>query len=129
MSVSRPKRDKYISDMSELNTSTPLKPAVFYILLALADRECHGYAVMQAVREQSNGRVPLQTGSFYRHLSKLLDGGLVAEVARRRADDDPRRGAYYRLTALGQRVLAAERQRLTDLVAAMAGLKALKKVQ
>lgn len=55
----------------------PLKPAVVHILLALAEGECHGYAIMQAVREQSGGRVPVQTGSFYRHLSTLLANGLV----------------------------------------------------
>ena len=59
----------------------PLKPAAVYILLALADRDRHGYAIMQAVRELSEGRVPLQTGSFYRHLSQLIDVGLVGEVS------------------------------------------------
>ena len=120
------KQNEYVPDMSDMNLS-PMKPAVFHILLALADRDSHGYAVMQAVREQSGGRVPLQTGSFYRHLSKLLDGGLVAEAARKRAGDDPRRGAYYRLTPVGQKALAAEKQRLTDLVTAIGGLKAIKK--
>jgi DNA-binding PadR family transcriptional regulator len=74
---------------------------------------------MQAVRHGSEGRVPLSTGSFYRHLAKLIDGGLVAESTVRRAGDDPRRGAYYRLTALGHRVLTEERQRLLSLVAAI----------
>ena len=55
----------------------PLKPAVFYILLALAEQESHGYAVMQAVRERSAGQVPLRTGSFYRHLAQLIEDGLV----------------------------------------------------
>ncbi len=110
--------------MSETNLSLPLKPAVFYILLALAEHDSHGYAVMQAVRERSNGLVPLRTGSFYRHLSKLLDAGLVAEAARRPADADPRRGAHYRLTPRGQKLLAAERQRLADLAASMNGLRA-----
>jgi DNA-binding PadR family transcriptional regulator len=96
-----------------------LKPAAFHILLALADGDNYGYAVMQAVRRGSGGRVPLSTGSFYRHLSKLMDGGLVAESVVRRAGDDPRRGAYYRLTAYGQSVLAEERQRLMSLVAAI----------
>jgi DNA-binding PadR family transcriptional regulator len=104
--------------MSTSDTSTPLKPAVLHILLALADRESHGYAVMQAVREQSGGRVPLRTGSFYRHLSRLIDDGLVTEAATRRAGDDPRRGSYYRLTARGRQALSAERRRLEDLVAA-----------
>ena len=106
--------------MSETNLSPPLKPAVFYILLALADHERHGYAVMQAVRERSGGLVPLRTGSFYRHLSKLLDAGVVVQAARRPADADPRRGAHYRLTPRGQKVLAAEKQRLADLAASVA---------
>lgn len=106
-----------------MDLSTPLKPAVFHILLALADQDRHGYAIMQAVRGQSGGRIPLRTGSFYRHLSRLIDAGLVAEAPGRRPGDDPRRGAYYRLTPRGRRVLAAERQRLADLVAAMDALR------
>ena len=106
-----------------MNSSRPLAPAVFHILLALVDQDSHGYAIMQTVREQSGGRVPLQTGSFYRHLSRLIAAGLVAEAPGRPADDDPRRGAYYRLTARGRKVLAAEQQRLIDLVAAMKPLR------
>jgi PadR family transcriptional regulator PadR len=106
-----------------MDISPPLKPAVFYILLALADHESHGYAVMQTVRERSGGLVPLRTGSFYRHLSKLLDSGVVAEAARRPADADPRRGAHYRLTPRGQKLLAAEKQRLADLAASVGALR------
>jgi hypothetical protein len=62
-------------------------------------------------------------------LSKLLDGVSSPKAARKRADDDPRRGSYYRLDAAGQKVLASEKQRLTDMVAAMGGLKAIKKLQ
>ena len=108
--------------MSDSKTE-PLKPAVFHILLALAERESHGYAVMQAVRERSNGAVALRTGSFYRHLSRLIEVGLVAEAGERPADDDPRRGAYYRLTTRGQRALADERRRLASLVAAIDNLR------
>jgi DNA-binding PadR family transcriptional regulator len=100
-------------------SSPPLKPAVFYILLALAPGDNYGYALMQAIREASQGRVPLRTGSFYRHLARLIDQGLVAESTPRRAGDDPRRGAYYRLTASGQRALNDERQRLMSLVDAI----------
>jgi DNA-binding PadR family transcriptional regulator len=95
----------------------PLKPAVFYILLALAERDSHGYAVMQGVREHSAGQIPLRTGSFYRHLARLIEDGLVAESDNRPASDDPRRGTDYRLTAPGHAVLAAERRRLASLVA------------
>jgi DNA-binding PadR family transcriptional regulator len=105
-------------DISSMDISIPLKPAVLHILLALAEEDRHGYAIMQAVREQSRGAVPLRTGSFYRHLAALIRDGLVTEAPERPPEDDPRRGAYYRLTDEGRRVLAAERQRLLDLVAA-----------
>lgn len=108
---------------ADIRSPKPLKPAVFHILLALAARENYGYAVMQAVRRASDGHVPLSAGSFYRHLAKLMDEGLVVEAAPRRAGDDPRRGAYYRLTARGHSVLADERRRLAALVAAIDGLR------
>jgi DNA-binding PadR family transcriptional regulator len=100
----------------------PLKPAVFHVLLALAEGATHGYAAMQAIREQSGGRVTIGTASFYRHLAKLIDDGLVVEAAGRPPNDDPRRGAYYRLTPRGVRVLAAERTRLAALIAAIDAL-------
>ena len=109
--------------MSEMDTSRPLKPAVFHILLALAGGESHGYAIMQTVREQSGGRVPLQTGSFYRHLSRLLDDGLVAETSGRGQPADPRRGTYYRITPAGRQALERERQYLAALLAAMGSLR------
>jgi len=94
----------------------PLKPVVFHILLALAERESHAYGVIQAVRERSGGRIRLETGPFYRHLKKLLDGGLVSESQDRPPDADRRRGAYYRLTRPGSEVLVAESHRLAALV-------------
>jgi DNA-binding PadR family transcriptional regulator len=100
-----------------MDISRPLKPAVFHILRALAEGESYGYAIMQAVREQSGGRVPLQTGSFYRHLTKLMDDGLVVETPAPRTVTDPRRGTYYRLTARGRDALKAETGRLADLLA------------
>ena len=100
-----------------MEISEPLKPAVLHILLALAEADRHGYAIMQAVREQSQGSVPLRTGSFYRHLSTLIDAGWVSEAAGP-AGDDPRRGSYYRLTARGRDALTAERARLQSLLAA-----------
>lgn len=100
----------------------PLKPVVLHILLALAERDLHGYAVMQAVRASSEGRILLQTGPFYRHLKRLLDDGLVAEAAERPAEDDPRRSAYYRLTGLGREVVAAETRRLATLLSSTKSL-------
>ena len=93
----------------------PLKPAPFHILLALARGDSYGYAIMQAVREDSDGRIPLRTGSFYRHLSTLLDAGLVTETAGPE-QTDPRRGTYYRLTTAGRSTLEAEARHLERVV-------------
>lgn len=95
----------------------PLKPVVVHILLALSAGDSHGYGVITAVRHDSEGRIQLATGPFYRHLKRLIDDGLVAESEHRPTDADPRRGAYYTLTRLGHAVLAAERERLTRLLA------------
>jgi DNA-binding PadR family transcriptional regulator len=96
-----------------------LKPIPLHLLIALAEGDRHGYALIQAIREQSAGEVRVQTASFYRHLAILIDQGLVAESLVRREGDDPRRGAYYRITPQGRQALAAEKQRLLDLVAQM----------
>ncbi len=95
----------------------PLKPVVFHILLALMEQESHGYGVIQAVRDRSGGHIQLETGPFYRHLKKIIDGKLVEESDQRPAIDDKRRGAYYRLTRLGQEVVSAETRRMAGLVA------------
>ena len=116
--------------MSEMHVSAPpLKPAVFYILLALADGDNHGYAVMQAVRERSGGRVAMHTGSFYRHLAGLLETGQVAEIAGSATakSRDPRRGVSYRLTPAGRKTIEAERQRLVELLKSFDTLRPLAK--
>lgn len=102
------------------------KPAVFHILLALAEGDAHGYAIMQTVREQSEGRVPLQTASLYRHLAQLIRAGYITEASLK-APADPRRGTHYRLTQAGRVALDDERQRLTRLLTAMRGIKATSK--
>jgi DNA-binding PadR family transcriptional regulator len=110
-------------DISNMDMFAELKPAAFHILLALAERDLHGYAVMQAVREQSSGRIPLQTGSFYRHLGRLIDDGFVIEAGAPKHETDARRGTHYRLTSRGRQVLAAEQTRLSGLVAHMKKLR------
>jgi PadR family transcriptional regulator PadR len=106
----------------DISTMDLTKPAVFYIALALGAQDRHGYGILQAVSELSGGRVPLRTGSLYRHLTGLIEAGWVAEVA---PEDgaDPRRGASYRLTPRGRQALALERQRLAGLVAALDALR------
>ena len=95
----------------------PLTPAVFHILLALADGEKHGYAIMQEVETLTDGKIRLGPGTLYGSIKRLLAGGMIEESDERpdpEQDDERRR--YYRLTAFGRRVLGAEAQRLSDLV-------------
>jgi DNA-binding PadR family transcriptional regulator len=95
----------------------PLTPGTFHILLALADGERHGYAIMREVGERSEGTVRLGPGTLYGSLKRLLEGGLVEE-SDDRADpalDDERR-RYYRITPFGVAVARAEARRLDALV-------------
>lgn len=96
----------------------PLTPAVFHVLLALADRERHGYAVMQEVEETTGGRVSMGPGTLYGTIKRLLAAGWIEESDERPDPEiDDRRRRYYRLTELGRRVAAAEAARLQGAVA------------
>ena len=95
----------------------PLTPAVFHILLALADGEKHGYAIMQEIKTLTDGKIRLGPGTLYGSIKRLLAGGLIEESDERpdpEMDDERRR--YYRLTDFGQRVITAEAERLLHLV-------------
>ncbi|MCH6553812.1 MAG: helix-turn-helix transcriptional regulator [Acidobacteria bacterium] len=99
------------------NPLLPLTPAGFHILLALADGEKHGYAVMQEVAKRSQGKVRLGPGTLYGSIKRMLSEGLIEESDERpdpKLDDERRR--YYRLTEFGQRVAEAEAERLAGLV-------------
>lgn len=93
----------------------PLSPAVLHILLSLAGEDLHGYAIMQEVARQSEGKYKLGPGTLYDNLQKLIQREWVQERGRRPGDDDPRR-RYYRLTSLGRGILAAETTRLAGVV-------------
>ena len=94
---------------------SPLSPATLHILLSLAADDLHGYAIMQEVARQSEGKYKLGPGTLYDNLQKLIQRKFVQELGRRPGDDDPRR-RYYRLTSLGRGVLAAETDRLSEVV-------------
>jgi DNA-binding PadR family transcriptional regulator len=93
----------------------PLPPVTFHILIALADGPLHGYAIIQDVAARTQRQVRLGAGTLYRSIQRMLEQGLVEEVQRRAADDDPRR-RYYRVTPFGTEVAKAEGRRLTELV-------------
>jgi DNA-binding PadR family transcriptional regulator len=95
----------------------PLSPPEFHILLAVADGEKHGYAIMQEVAERSGGRTRLGPGTLYGAVKRLLRAGLIEEADERPDPElDDQRRRYYRLSAAGRRVAAAEAERLTELV-------------
>ena len=94
-----------------------LTPAVFHILLALADGESHGYGIMQDVQRFTNGETRLGPGTLYRSIQRMLVDGLIEELAislHDETDEDRRR--YYRLTPKGLSVATREAERLADLV-------------
>jgi DNA-binding PadR family transcriptional regulator len=92
--------------------SLPLTPALFHVLLSLADGEKHGYAILKEVEERTAGTVSLSTGTLYGIIKRLLADGMIRDSA---AGSDDRRRAY-RLTAFGRRVALAEAERLRELV-------------
>jgi DNA-binding PadR family transcriptional regulator len=95
----------------------PLKPHWFHVLLSLADQEQHGYGIMQEVLQRTGGKVRLWPATLYGTLKRLIEEELIEESEERPAPElDDARRRYYRLTRLGQRVLAAESERLEDLV-------------
>ncbi len=96
-----------------------LTPAVFHILLALADGESHGYGIMQDIDRITDGDMRLGPGTLYRSIQRMLVDELIEELAislHDEADDDRRR--YYRLTRKGLAVARREAQRLANLVEA-----------
>ena len=90
----------------------PLTPAVFHVLLALAEGERHGYAIMREVAETTQSRIKMGPGTLYGTIKRLLEIKFVEESDRRpdpALDDERRR--YYKLTGLGASVLQAEARR------------------
>lgn len=102
---------------SPVDSLLPLPTAVFHILIALADRDRHGYSIMQDVSARTGGKVQLSPGTLYSSIRRMLEQGLIEELAESpdpSSTDERRR--YYRLTRFGRRVAAAEVDRLNALV-------------
>ena len=93
----------------------PLKPAVFHILVSLADADRHGYGIMQEVQVRTGGLVKLGPGTLYTAIKRLVMDGLIFECEGTGAYDDERR-RYYSITPLGREVIALEAKRLEELV-------------
>src|SRR5688572_31915993 len=95
----------------------PLPPATFHILLAVADEDRHGYAIIQEVAARTSGEVRLSAGTLYRSIQRMLEQGLIDELRVRPAPElDDERRRYYRITPFGKAVARAETQRLAELL-------------
>ena len=103
--------------MTTTNSTPPLTPAVFHILLALSSGERHGYGIMKQVEADSQGNVSMGAGTLYGSLKRMLDAGLVKESDKRVDPEmDDERRIYYQLTGVGAKALAAELERYKRIV-------------
>ncbi len=106
----------YVDDDSpDVSAMLPLPPATLHILLALADEDRHGYAILQEIAARTDGAVRMSAGTLYRSIQRMVEQSLIEECDERPADDDERR-RYYRLTSHGLAVARAEMERLASLV-------------
>jgi len=94
-----------------------MRPIEFQILLSLANGERHGYGLIQDIEARSDGSVPVETGTLYRALQRLVEGDLVRPTQPPRdTDNDDERRRFYAITTAGRRAAAAEARRMASLV-------------
>ncbi len=94
-----------------------LTPAVFHILLALADEDRHGYGIMLEIAERTEQHVLMGPGTLYGTLKRMLEDGLIEECGERIDPDlSNERRRYYRITRQGRRTATKEASRLHALV-------------
>jgi len=114
----------------DLQNFLPLTPAVFYILLVLAEGDRHGYAIMQEANRWSGGALRLGPGTLYAAIGRLLDDGLIEELEERPAPElDDARRRYYRLSDRGGLVLSAEAKRLAELARQAQSTRAVRELK
>jgi DNA-binding PadR family transcriptional regulator len=104
------------SEDESVDAVLPLPAATFHILLALTGEDRHGYAIIQDVEARTSGELRLSAGTLYRSIARMVEQGLITEVAKRRTAADDERRRYYRITSFGTAVARAEMRRLTQLV-------------
>jgi DNA-binding PadR family transcriptional regulator len=95
----------------------PLPAAAFQIMLALADGDLHGYAIMRQVEQQTGGRLRLGPGTLYSSIQTILEGKLIEEVdGREDLEGRSERRRYYRLTAAGRKLARLEAEKMADVL-------------
>lgn len=99
------------------NALLPLPEAAFHILMAVAEEDRHGYAIIQEVAARTDGALRLSPGTLYRSIQRMLEQGLIEETSERPApEQDDERRRYYRITEFGRVTAKAETRRLANLV-------------
>ena len=102
---------------TEADSLLPLPAATFHILVALADEDRHGYAVIKDVAARTGGALKLSAGTLYRSVERMVQQGLIREISSRTARDmDDQRRRYYRITPFGRDVAMAEARRLAQML-------------
>jgi DNA-binding PadR family transcriptional regulator len=109
---------------SPLDSNLPLTEVTFYILLSLSQAPRHGYAIMKDVQSLSDGRLNLTAGTLYGAIKRLVEQGWIQRYDDEQKDETGRQRKVYRLTGLGQEILASETRRLQSQLRA-AGRRAL----
>jgi len=95
----------------------PLPPATFHILMALADEDRHGYAIIQDIASRTNDELQMSAGTLYRSIQRMQEQGLIVETRERPApENDDERRRYYRITPFGLAVAKAEAARLAQMI-------------
>ena len=102
---------------TEAESLLPLPLATFHILVALADEDRHGYAVIKDVAARTGGALKLSPGTLYRSMDRMVQQGLIREISSRPARDmDDGRRRYYRITPFGREVAMAESGRMAQML-------------
>jgi len=106
-----------MKDLPDPASLLPLPAATFHILMAVAQEDRHGYAIIQDVAERTGGELKLSAGTLYRSIQRMLERGLIVETRDRPApEEDDERRRYYRITPYGAAAAREEARRLTQLV-------------
>ena len=101
----------------EIDVLLPLPSATFHILMAVADEDRHGYAIIQDIAARTDGVLQMSAGTLYRSIQRMQEQGLIVEARERPApEDDDERRRYYRITPFGFAVARAEARRLTQML-------------
>ena len=102
---------------TDIDALLPLPPVTFHILMALADEDRHGYAIIQDITARTEGELTISAGTLYRSIQRMQEQALIIETQSRPAPEyDDERRRYYRITSFGLAVARSEARRLAQMI-------------